>query len=629
MKFRIILLVILTTLLSACNFTLAEDVTPPPGYVPPTPMPTLGNLFPEKSPSVTNGAAIYVEKCLACHGETGMGDGPQGIQLGVTVTAYGLPEIARAASPAQWYEVVTRGRMDRFMPPFSSLNDQERWDVVAYITTLHTTPEQIAQGRELFEANCANCSTDFFQNQEKMSPLTEVELARLVKQGNDAVPAFGSNFTEAELWATAAYLRTLSFDTALASTPTPEPVAATATTVPADAGTPSAEGTPIEGTPQVEVTKEATAVPQPGFGTVSGSIENNTGADLPSELTITLRGYDHGADPSAGPQEVLTLDGTVNADGSYSFSAVEIPTSRIFLAETVFGGMTMQSEFVIVEDGATSVTVPAIILYETTTDTSVLVVDEVRMFVEYGDTDVTIYNAYSFRNTGDKTIVVELKDGAGIPFIKTPEGMQSGGYEGLQDSEPFVNTETGFAIPPSENSYGLIAISTTAKNDKINVSQSFVLPASVFTVFLPEGIQAESATLTDEGLQSMQNLKFHIYTSANLSAGENVTFTISGTPNDETAAVATPETTNPNQNLLIGAGALGVALILAGAWMYLRDRKRASEDENEEVENEFDSSEEVMDAIIALDEQHLAKKISDEGYQKRRAELKDILKGMM
>ena len=35
------------------------------------------------------------------------------------------------------------------------------------------------------------------------------------------------------------------------------------------------------------------------------------------------------------------------------------------------------------------------------------------------------------------------------------------------------------------------------------------------------------------------------------------------------------------------------------------------------------------DAIIALDDQHRAKKISDEAYQKRRAELKNILKGMM
>ena len=106
MKFRIVLLIVLATLLSACNLTLAEDVTPPPGYVAPTPMPTLGPLFPAQAPSVEKGAAIYFEKCAPCHGETGLGDGPQGIQLGVTVRAYGLPEIARPASPAQYFTSV-------------------------------------------------------------------------------------------------------------------------------------------------------------------------------------------------------------------------------------------------------------------------------------------------------------------------------------------------------------------------------------------------------------------------------------------------------------------------------------------------------------------------------------------
>ena len=48
-----------------------------------------------------------------------------------------------------------------------------------------------------------------------MSALSEVELARIIKQGNDQVPAFGANLSEDEVWAVAAYLRTLSFDTGL------------------------------------------------------------------------------------------------------------------------------------------------------------------------------------------------------------------------------------------------------------------------------------------------------------------------------------------------------------------------------------------------------------------------------
>lgn len=108
MKFRFAIITAITLTLSACNFTLAEDITPPPGYVPPTAMPTLGPLYPAQAPNTANGKLIYAEKCAPCHGETGMGDGKQGIQLGVTVPAFGLPDIARPASPAQWYETVTR-----------------------------------------------------------------------------------------------------------------------------------------------------------------------------------------------------------------------------------------------------------------------------------------------------------------------------------------------------------------------------------------------------------------------------------------------------------------------------------------------------------------------------------------
>src|SRR5829696_778047 len=155
MKLRnLVLFIFLTILATACNFTLAEDITPPPNYVAPTPAPTLV-LSPAQAPSVENGNAIFAEKCAPCHGETGLGDGEQGIQLGVTVPAFGLQEVARPASLAQWYTTVTRGNMERFMPPFTSLSDQERWDVSAYAMTLHTSQEEIEKGKQLFETNCA------------------------------------------------------------------------------------------------------------------------------------------------------------------------------------------------------------------------------------------------------------------------------------------------------------------------------------------------------------------------------------------------------------------------------------------------------------------------------------------
>ncbi|HEX6269465.1 MAG TPA: cytochrome c, partial [Anaerolineales bacterium] len=426
MKFRFAIIIALATItifLSACNFTLAEDITPPPNYVPPTPAPTLGPLYPAQAPSIENGAAIYVEKCAPCHGETGLGDGEQGIQLGVTVPAFGLSEIARPASPAQWYTIVTRGNMERFMPPFASLTDQERWDVVAYAMTFHISPEEVDRGKELFETNCADCSTEFFEDQSKTAALSEVELVRIIQQGNDEVTAFGSNLSDDEVWAVAAYLRTLSFDTAPvvsapASTTTPEVATVAETAVPSDEGTPSAEGTPV-GTEQVRAAA--------GVGTVSGSVENKTSTDLASDLKVTLRGYDHGADPSAGPQEVFSQETSVNADGSFAFENVEMLLNRIFIAELTFDGMDLQSDFAIVKEADTSVSLPPITLYSKSEDTSKLVMDEARIFIEYGNDTVQVFNVYSFRNPSDEIILVKLNDNSEVPFLKPPEGSSGVG----------------------------------------------------------------------------------------------------------------------------------------------------------------------------------------------------------
>ena len=638
MKFRfaiIIALASLAFLLSACNFTLAEDITPPPNYVPPTAAPTLGPLYPAQAPRTENGAAIYVEKCAPCHGETGLGDGEQGIQLGVTVPAFGLPEIARPASLAQWYTTVTRGNMERFMPPFTSLTDQERWDVAAYAMSLHTSQEEIEKGKQFFEKNCADCSTDFFEDQSKISSLSEVELARIIKQGNEEIAAFGSTLSDDEVWAVAAYLRSLSFDTApvalTAPLSTPEPATVAETAVISEAETLSAEGTPvgpaltegIEGTEQVAAANE-----QAELGTVSGSVENKTGAVLPSNLKVTLRGYDHGSDPSTGPQEVLALEGTVKASGTYLFNNVELPPNRIYIAELTFEGMDLQSGFAIVKEGDTSLNLPPITLYNKTEDSSALVIDEARIFFEYGSDNVQVFNVYSFRNPSDKIILVRLNENGEIPFIKSPEGSYGFGYEPMQDSESFVQTKKGFAIPPSEKAYGLIAFASLPKAKELEFSQEFVLPISTVTVLLPEGVTAENAQMTDLGVQAIQNFNFQIYELSNVRAGEKVAFTISGTPR-ESGTTPTPET-DSNKNLLIGAGALGITLILAGAWIRvrMRDRNRAEEEDDVEDEDaEFESSEDVMDAIIALDDLHRARKISNEPYQKRRAELKEVLKG--
>jgi len=620
MMFRIALLMLLAGvfagLLSACNLTLAEDVTPPADYVPPTPMPTLV-LVPPETPNVANGAAIYVEKCEPCHGDTGLGDGPQGLQLGVTVKAFGLPEIARPASPEQYYTTVTRGNMERLMPPFNSLNDQERWDVVAYVLTLHTTSEQIEHGKKLFEANCANCSTDFFKDSEKMSKLSAVELARLVREGNDAVPAFGTNLSDDDLWAVAAYLRTLSFDTEPLAQSTTVPV--TQTPVAALAGTPVG-------------TEGATAwSAAEGFGRVRGTVETISGAGLPSDLLVTLHGFEHATGQNAGAQEIFTQEGTVNLDGSYIFENVEMPAGRIFLVEATYNNITLQSELGVVEAGQTELGMPPIHLYAITEDSSELVIDEVNIFFHSSaEATYDVLVLYNFRNTGDSVVAVKMKEQQEIPFLKFPKDATGLGYEAVQDSAPFISTDDGFAMTPREQPYGILAYSTVSKQSETTITQEFALPVALVRIYVPDGMEVKGEALTSEETQDIQGTLYRSYRASNFEAGDGVTFEISGSPNG-TKTTSASNTSSGNNSVLMGAVGLGVLLIGAGVWMYLRDRRGTQEDleDEDEDEPEFESSDEVLDAIIALDDLHRAKKISGEAYQKRRAELKDILRGML
>ena len=624
MKFRIILLITLTAILSACNMSLAEDVTPPPGYIPPTPLPTLV-LVPPQTPNVANGERIYFEKCAACHGDTGLGDGAQGIQLGVTVPAFALTDVARPKSPLNWFTTVTRGNIERFMPPFASLNDQERWDVVSYITTLHTSEDEIQKGKELFDESCPNCSTDFYKDQSKMSALSTVALARIIRLGDEEINAFGEELSDDEMWAVAEYLRSLTYDTTPLTSPTAVP--ATETPPSTDTEEPSAEGTPI-GTEQAQVTEEAAPTVE-GFGTIAGIVVNKTGEDLPSDLTVTLRGYEHDfQDPSTGTQEVVTIDGSLAGDGTYTFENVEMPESRIFLVEVTYKGIDNTSDFLIVEAGQTLLNLPDLTLYDVTQDTYQLTVDELDIFLAIDNDGLyELLGLYTFRNASESIVHVEMKDMQEIPFLKFPVGDAQGiGYEALQDSAPFVSTADGFAMLPNTLPYGIISFSSVENRKEISISQPLVLPVSVVRVLVPEGMEVEGNQLTPDVPEDIQGQVYQAYFASETQAGDVLTFTITGTPN--TASTPT-DTTSPNSSLLIGAGGLGIALLLVGAWMYFRDKSATDDEYDDDEEDEFESAEDVMDAIIALDDLHRAKKISESAYQRRRAELKDILKELV
>ncbi|HZW03078.1 MAG TPA: cytochrome c, partial [Anaerolineaceae bacterium] len=114
-------------LLGGC-VSLAADVTPPPGFQPTQAAQPVAveTVYPLVLPDPVNGEAIYADKCAACHGETGMSDGPMAEQLPQPAPELGNPEVARAARPVDWFMIFTQGNLENLMPNFDgSLSERE------------------------------------------------------------------------------------------------------------------------------------------------------------------------------------------------------------------------------------------------------------------------------------------------------------------------------------------------------------------------------------------------------------------------------------------------------------------------------------------------------------------------
>lgn len=89
------------------------------------------------------GRRIYAERCAACHGEGGVGDGPTAGLMGITPA--NLQVAVREKSKADVLGTIARGR--GVMPAFGrSLTEAEREAVYRYIGTLPGNTAAVSRG---------------------------------------------------------------------------------------------------------------------------------------------------------------------------------------------------------------------------------------------------------------------------------------------------------------------------------------------------------------------------------------------------------------------------------------------------------------------------------------------------
>lgn len=618
--------------LTGCNFSLAADVTPPPGYKPPqiaasTPQPPSSPLYPLVPPDPAQGAAIYAEKCAPCHGVTGLGDGPQAADLPNPVTALGDPEISRQAVPAQWFQIVTQGNLQRFMPPFRSLSDRQRWDVVAYALSLAVSDTGGDLGAELYQANCARCHGSAgqgdgpdaigmvvrdFTNQEYMAGKSAAALYEAITNGVGAgMPAYGEQLSEEQRWTLAEYLRSLAY------------ARPTAQATPSQ--TQSASEMPLQPlTAAITATEVISAGPT--LGQVSGFLMNGSGGEAPGGIRVTLHGFDQ-----QHAQMGLVYSSTTQTDeqGNYIFENIEMPAGRSFFTTVDYKGTIYGSDLAVVEEGQSRLEIP-IQIFEPTTDASILVIDRVHYFFEFLDErTLRVAELYIISNPSQQTLVAPAQGEAVLRFSLPPQASNLEFQEGALGGR-FIQTEDGFGdtvpVRPGMGNYQVLFSYTLPYNRKIEISRPVTMNTSAIVVLTPQdGIKVRGETLQDAGGREVQGTQFHMYSGSAMKAGDTFTITISGQASSAQPTLSASSETS----LVVGAGALGLVLIFAGVWLYRRNRSEdqpAAEIPTPAADRSGENPEALMDAILALDDLYQEGQLPEEAYLQRRDELKARLK---
>lgn len=623
MKFRIALILFVALALSACNFSLAEDITPPPNYVSPTPQPDLGILYPEEPPSPERGAEFFAGSCAPCHGEDGLGNGPMAASMPVAVPAIGLRDISSQAAPTDWFRTITLGNLERGMPPFSAHSSQERWDVLAYVYTLSATPEELQRGADLYAANCSECHgpdgsanpVADFTDPEYMSQATDLSLYRGIAEGKGQMEPFAGELSEEDIWAVTAYLRSLSFDmTVLEPTPTatPEP------SLTPDA---AASATP-EGTPSTETGVVETPVP---VVAVTGSVTNASGTPLDEGLVANLIFYN-----TTDGQVFDSLVADVTSDGAFSFSDVYVDAQTAYWVSVDYQGVSYYSDFANYDGTTLALDLP-VTVYDSTSDWLTLHFDLVHIALEFIAGEMQVSELYVITNPGTQTVLIET-DGTFLPFVELPEGVtELTGLSPDSRGASFLPATGGIALPPlADAQYGVVASFSVPYDRRFEFNQNFPMPVSSVSLFVLEGVRIKTDQLGDSGTQDFSGTIYHLYEAVDLPAGP-LAFTVSGTPGGAGSTSLDQRTW-----LIIVVGVLGVAFVGLGIFLFLRDRSQAKKEELEDElgegteEDALGSDPEALtDAIIALDEQLKNGEISKEAYEKRRAELKARLKELL
>jgi len=492
---------------------------------------------------------------------------------------------ARKIKPVDWFNAITNGRMQKGMPPFQSLADDQRWDLVAYLYSLSVSQDRLELGKGLYAAKCALChgeagkginsSLPDLSDPGKMATQSQADFEAVIASGKGSMPGL-ADLSQDERAAIADYVRGFS------------------------------------------MSLDKSAQQAGGQGTVIGTLANGTaGASAPDRLPLTL--YALNADAST---VMFTRTVTSDVGGRFVFDQLDPSPTMVYAVHAPYQKANYYSDLVTFAHGDLTLTMP-ITVYETTADAGALSVEQMHLFFEFAPGRVTAGQLFIVSNSGDRAYLGA--DGTSVRFSLPPsatnvsfdDGAPGGRYQlvagGFADSE---------AVPPGVGAAEiLVSYDLPYDGKKLDLDLTAAYPIRSVNVLVPEGgVELTSGQLAASGSRDTQNGTMLNYVGGGLVAGQAFALQLSGAPSLGPAGAAQAGAGGVSP-LLVASAIL--SLVAAGivAFVWLKQQRATAEVEEEEVDVDA-RREELLDAMAALDDDFEAGQIPEADYRRQRQELK-------
>ena len=438
------------------------------------------------------GRKQFVQRCVQCHGEQGQGDGPLAEQISGNIPDFTAPDYAADMSPQDIFDIITEGRMEKMMPPWGDmLSEEERWDLVAYVWSLHIPQARLDAATQLYEASCTEChgSSGLGVSEDvpdldanKWLSVPDADIVSAIAASSH--PDVGLDAAQLALAAVASRRFSLGFD-------------------------------------QAEVTVE-------GLGDIEVVVRNGTTGEVLPNQDVRLIIFE---------QEQFTemRDGKTDDQGLATFSGLPMPPTWAYVVETTYLDVPYHSDVGHFSPDSSKITLE-VLVYDPGASLDAVSISRSHWLVDIPSAGfVGMGEVYSFVNSDDHVYAGDANPAQEKPHVlklPLPENAIHIGVEGETIGERFLLEGTTLIdtqpLPPGETQI-FVRYTLPVVDGRVALDHPVLYPTAMLNLLIPDvGVQVEAPDWQEDAPIPTQDVTFLNYSIFNLPAGATPAAAITG-----------------------------------------------------------------------------------------------------